>query len=346
MKKIIFLLLLFSNFSTLFAQDIFQPSQPEKGPGSANYFHDEVVQYDFAQDPDGFWLYEPASPRPDSANVIIFTHGYGGYNSMIYGKWIKHLVRKGNIVIFPRYQKNVYSPCSKHFSANVSQAIRDALKEMKNGDFIKPITRNLALVGHSYGGVITADLTVNFENHNIPKPVAILLCAPGSGPLKGGLLDSYKEMPADTKMIIMVSEDDRIVGDKFGKKVFKTATNVIHRNYIRQLRDNSTSPPHKAGHNESYSLDLEFDNGKRNSTIRRALRKANTNNVDYYGYWKIFDALLDCSRSDENCEYAMGNTPEQRFLGLNSNDQPLLELEVILPKIEIKSTATATATAQ
>ena len=36
----------------------------------------------------------------------------------------------------------------------------------------------------------------------------------------------------------------------------------------------------------------------------------------------------------------MGNTPEQRFLGLNSNDQPLLELEVILPEKEEKSTAT------
>lgn len=341
MKKIILLLFLFSNFSILFAQNEFQPSQPEDGPGSATYPHEEVIQYDFAQDPDGYWLYEPASPRPDSANIIVFTHGYGGYNPMIYGKWIKHLVRKGNTVIYPRYQKNVYSPSPKHFATNVSQAIRDALTKIESGNFIKPITRNFAMVGHSYGGVITANLAINFENHNIPKPIAIMLCSPGSGPFKGGVLDSYEKMPADIKVIVMVSEDDRIVGDKFGKKVFETATKVIDRNYIRQLRDNSTSPPHKAGHNESYSLDLEFDNGKRNSTTLRALRRANTNNVDYYGYWKIFDALLDCSRSSENCEYAFGNTPEQRFLGLNSDDQPLIELEVTLPEKEIKVTNAA-----
>jgi len=341
MKKNILIFLLFSISIPLFSQNKFQPKQPEHGPGSATYLHDEVVQYDFAQNPDGFWMYEPASPRPDSANVIVFNHGYGGYNPMIYGKWIKHLVRKGNIVIFPRYQKNQYSPKPKHFSKNVSQAIRDALAKMSGKNFIKPITRNFAMVGHSYGGVISADLAVNFEAHQIPKPVTIFLCSPGTGPFKGGILDTYEAMPADLKVVIMVSENDKIVGDKFGKKVFETATNVVQRNYIRQLRDNSTNPPHKAGHNESYALDMDFDNGKRNGTSRRALRRGTINNIDYYGYWKIFDALLDCTRSNENCEFALGNTPEQRFLGINSDDKPLLELEVILPKKEIKTTASS-----
>lgn len=341
MRKNISILLFIFISSSLFSQDEFIPTQPEQGPGSATYLHDEVVQYDFADTPDGFWLYEPASPRPDSASVVVFNHGYGGYNPMIYGKWIKHLVRKGNIVIFPRYQKNVYSPKPSKFSTNVSQAIRDALKKMENSEFIQPIIRNLAMVGHSYGGVITADLAVNFKEHNIPKPVAILLCSPGSGPFKGGILDTYKEMPADIKMVIMVAENDRIVGEKFGKKVFKTATNVIHRNYIRQLHDNSTNPPHRAGHNESYAIDMDFDNGIRNATARRALRKGTTNNIDYFGYWKIFDALLDCSQMGENCEYAFGDTPEQKFLGINSNGQSLLELEIIIPKVSEKPTAAA-----
>ena len=195
------------------------------------------------------------------------------------------------------------------------------------------------MVGHSYGGVITADLAINYEKHNIPKPIAILLCSPGSGPFNGGILDNYKTMASDIKMVIMVAENDRIVGEKFGEKVFKTATNVIQRNYIRQLHDNSTTPPHRAGHNESYALDMDFDNGVRNATTRRSLRKAITNNVDYYGYWKIFDSLLNCSRKGENCEYAFGNTPEQRFLGINSNGLPLRELEIILPKKELKPAA-------
>lgn len=336
MKKITFLFILFFPISNLISQNSFIPSQPATGPGSAVYQHDEVKQYDFAANPDGFWLYEPASPRPDSANVIIFTHGYGGYNPMIYGKWIKHLVRKGNIVIFPRYQKNVYSPNPKYFSKNVSKAIRDALQLMENKKYVRPIIKNLALVGHSYGGVISADLAVNYASHNIPKPIAVFLCSPGSGPFKGGVFDSYEEMPADIKLVIMVSEHDKIVGEKFGKKVFETATKVFHRNYIRQLRDESTNPIHKAGHNESYALDMEFDNGKRNATSRRALRIGTTDHVDYYGYWKIFDALLDCSQNGTNCQYAFGNTPEQRFMGLNSKGKPLKELEVLTPQKEAR----------
>ena len=339
MKNNILVLTLILNSSVLFSQTKFNPTQPNEGPGSSVYLHEKVIQHDFAQSPDGFWLYEPSSPRPDSANVVVFNHGYGGYNPMIYGQWIKHLVRKGNIVIFPRYQKNVYSPKPSKFSTNVSQAIRDALKKMKNNNFIKPKIKNLAMVGHSYGGVITADLAINYEKHNIPKPIAILLCSPGSGPFNGGILDNYKTMASDIKMVIMVAENDRIVGEKFGEKVFKTATNVIQRNYIRQLHDNSTTPPHRAGHNESYALDMDFDNGVRNATARRSLRKAITNNVDYYGCWKIFDALLNCSRKGENCEYAFGNTPEQRFLGINSNGLPLRELEIILPKKELKPAA-------
>ena len=95
------------------------------------YHHQSVDFQDFAQKADGYWLFEPAAPKPDSAHVIVFVHGYGGYNPMIYGKWIQHLVRQGNIVIYPRYQKNLHSPRPRKFSTNVSQAIRDALIELE-----------------------------------------------------------------------------------------------------------------------------------------------------------------------------------------------------------------------
>ncbi len=320
----------------LHSQEEYTSTPPISGPGSPTYIHDEIVQYDFAQKPHGYWLFEPAAPRPDSANVIVFSHGYGGYNPMIYGQWIKHLVRKGNIVIYPRYQRNMYFPRPRKFSKNVSRAIRDALEKIETGDFVKPITQHLALVGHSYGGVVSADLAVNFEKHNIPKPVAVLLCSPGTGPLRGGILKSYQDMPTDIKLIVIVSKYDRTVGDKFGKKVFETATEVVDRNFIRQYPDGSISPPQNAGHNESYALDRTYDNGKRNFTSRRALRIGKTNNMDYYGYWKIFDALLDCSRSNENCKYAFGNTPEQRFMGLKNDGVPVRELEVILPPMPLQ----------
>jgi len=312
-------------------QESFVPYQPKSGPGSPTYLHNDVKIIDHAQEADGYWIYEPAAPVPEKANVVVFVHGYGGYNPMIYGQWIKHLVKKGNIVIYPRYQKNNWSPRPPKFVDNVAKGIKNALLYLEKKSQIQPIVNNLSFVGHSYGGVISANLAINFEDYQIPKPQSIMLVSPGSGPFKGGVLDTYKEMPADVKMLVMVSDNDMTVGDKLGIRIYETATHVTQRNLIRQYHDSSISPAQKAGHNESYAVDKEFDNGIRNFTAKRALRIGRIDNVDYFGYWKLFDALLDCTREGEYCNYAFGNTKEQNSLGFRSDGIPLRSLEVTVP---------------
>jgi hypothetical protein len=93
-----------------FSQSVLPPLQSIRGPGSTDYAHAGIRMLDNGDQVDGYWLFEPTLPTPDSAHVIVFLHGYGAYNPMIYGKWIKHLVRNGNIVIYPRYQKNNFFP--------------------------------------------------------------------------------------------------------------------------------------------------------------------------------------------------------------------------------------------
>ena len=312
-------------------QETFVPYQPKTGPGSPTYIHSEVNVIDHAQEAEGYWIYEPAAPVPQKANVVVFVHGYGGYNPMIYGQWIDHLVKKGNIVIYPRYQKNNWSPRPPKFVENVAIGVKNALRYLENKSQIQPIVDHLSFVGHSYGGVISANLAINFEAHNLPKPKSIMLVSPGSGPFTGGVLDSYEKMPADVKMLVMVSDNDRTVGDKLGIRIFETATQVTQRNFIRQYHDNSISPAHYAGHNESYAVDLKYDNGIRNFTAKRALRMGSVNNIDYFGYWKLFDALLDCTRNEEFCTYAFGNTNQQNSLGIQSDGTPLRPLEVTVP---------------
>ncbi|MEO1516424.1 MAG: alpha/beta hydrolase [Bacteroidota bacterium] len=312
--------------------DIRPPAQPDSGPGGGAYQHSDFRVTDASQEADGYWLYEPDAPRPDSAHVIVFTHGYGALNPMIYGGWIRHLVRKGNIVIFPRYQKNLLAPPPEEFPANVATAIRNALLRLDSADHVRPITRDFSLVGHSYGGVISANLGVHYASLGIPQPKAMLLCSPGSGPFKGAVLNRYDSLPPDLKILIMVSERDHVVGDKFGKLVFNTAPQVKMRNLLRQYPDSHGSPSIDAGHNESYFLDEEFDSGLRNMTTRRAMRIGSKNAVDYFGYWKLFDALLSCQRSGEDCNIAFGNSPEQRFMGEWSDGKAVRELEVSVPQ--------------
>ena len=50
--------------------------------------------------------------------------------------------------------------------------------------------------------------------------------------------------------------------------------------------------------------------------------------LDWYGTWKLLDALMACSFDGTWCEYALGNTPEQRFMGVWSDGVPVIELNV------------------
>ena len=331
MNHLVLIILL--NICCLFnyQEEIRSPTQPDSGPGGATYMHNDVIWSDFAEAEDGYWLFEPTAPQPDSAHVVVFLHGYGAYNTMIYGQWIRHLVQKGNIVIFPRYQKNLFSPSPNEFPKNIAIAIKDALKELEKENRVKPLNEVLSYVGHSYGGASAAYLAVHYRDFDLPKPSAIFLASPGTGPLKGARLDDYKGMDEDLNLLVMVSEDDRTVGDELGTIIFNTTVNTPNRNLILQKHDYHGDKKITAGHNESYSVDKTFDTGVNNFSSKRSLNVGKLDAVDFYGYWKLFDALLDCTRTNANCEYAFGNTPEQKNMGKWSDGKAVKKLKITLP---------------
>ena len=57
-----------------------------------------------------------------------------------------------------------------------------------------------------------------------------------------------------------------------------------------------------------------------------------TDTLDYFGYWKWFDALIDAAFFGRNRGIALGDTPEQRFMGKWSDGNPVTEPEVELVK--------------
>ncbi len=326
-------------FMALFLKGIYAcaqtpyPGQPETGPGGAEYSHRSVAFFDHAQRADGYWLFEPADPKPDSADVVVFLHGYGAYNPMAYGKWIKHLVARGNIVIYPRYQRNLLTPRPSKFPANAAKGIHDALLALAAEGHPKPRLEKVAYVAHSYGGVIAANLGVHWEELGIPKPSAMLLAEPGSGPFKGARLENYAGLPSDLHLIVIVGEHDFVVGEEFGRRVFETAVNTPNRNFVRHYRCVNPDSTRAVGatHSEPYSYDLDFDIGVRNFTAKRVLLTSRLNEVDFNCYWKLADALIECTRTGCWREYAFGKTPQQCFLGCWPDGTLMRELEVILP---------------
>ena len=61
---------------------------------------------------DAWYVFERTQPRPEKAPLAIMMHGYyefAGYNQLY--ELIHHTVRKGSIVIYPRWQTDVAVPC-------------------------------------------------------------------------------------------------------------------------------------------------------------------------------------------------------------------------------------------
>ena len=332
MNRLLLSLVLLPLSLGLFAQTIELPEQAASGPGGANYRHSEVEFSDFASEPEGFWLFEPASPRPDSAHVVVFVHGYGGYNPMVYGAWIRHLVLKGNIVVFPRYQRNNFFPRPNKFADNVAEAVRAAQVELDTGDHVRPIWEDLVYVGHSYGGVVVCDLVIHAENYGVPMPEAAMIVSSGTSFMSGGRLKDYSDMPEDLKLVIFVSDRDAVVGDEFSLKVFEEATATEQRILLRQYADDYGTEALQDGHNEPYAIDMEFDTGIRNYTARKVLRKGTLDPIDYNGYWKVLDALLNCVRLAGHCDTALCGCALQTDLGNWSDGTPIRPLEVVLPE--------------
>ena len=54
-------------------------------------------------------LYRPAADGP--LPVVVYLHGYGAYLPFAWHlRWMDHLLEKGSIVLFPRYQPGLDDP--------------------------------------------------------------------------------------------------------------------------------------------------------------------------------------------------------------------------------------------
>jgi len=308
------------------------PSQPAEGPGGQDYSCEEVRFSDFARKTDGYWLFEPQQPAPDCAPVVAFHHGYGAINPMIYGAWIKHLVRQGYIVIYPRYQKNLLFPGSKAFVGNATAGIKAALNRLQTEEGrVRPDTNAFFVAGHSYGGAIAAHLAARHHRLGLPRPKGGLLCAPGTGPLKGGLLADYSGIHPETRLGVIVSVNDYVVGEELGQKVYQTAVHTPHRFLVRQHPDEHGATALSAGHNECYALDPQFDGGVNNLSLRRAKSIAKENAADYYAYWKFLDAIIACEVNGLHCETAKACGVAASYMGQWSDGMPVQPLELRRP---------------
>lgn len=347
MRAILSLTLVLLSLTIGYSQGVTPPLQPSSGPGGSQYFHEGVLRNRYGKGGQEYWIFEPDSPKPRTAPVVVLLHGWGGMNPLYYGAWIDHLVKRGNIVIYPRYQATLLTPL-KDFTPNMLTAVKDALARLQTEKgHVSPELSKFAAVGHSMGGLLAANLTALAVESKLPRVRAVMSVEPGitESPINFALAD-LKKIPADTLLLALAGDQDSLVRDTDAKRIYYESTRIsaANKDFITLVSDSHGTPALLASHRAPTALDKSYDSGEGLSgapagtsdpigdapQIKRRVRPETmmVNALDYYGTWKLFDALCDAAFTGKNREYALGNTPQQRFMGLWSDGTPVKELIV------------------
>ena len=327
------------------------PVQPSTGPGGKQYTHVKVTKTRYEKGNDEYWIFEPDSPKPSSAPLIVFMHGWGGMNPMYYGAWLDHLVKRGNIVVYPRYQASLITPIQDFIPSTVG-AIKHAISRLQTEPgHVKPDLNKFAVVGHSVGGLLAASVAALASESKLPQVRAVMSVEPGisSPPINIPVAD-FKNIPAETLLLAIAGDQDTLVKDTDAKRIYYESTKVPadNKDFIMMVTDAHGTPSLQASHRAPTAMDRSYDNGEGvsggpanpgrvgNSSSRptgtssqsRRLETMMINALDFYGTWKLFDALCDAAFYGKNREYALGNTKQQRFMGVWSDGVPVKELKV------------------
>jgi len=317
MKKQILILFVTCLLLTLSAEAIVSkvgnptpPDQPPSGPGGSDYAHNKVIKTRYKWGAHQYWIFEPDDPKPEYAPLIVFNHGWTAIFPIFYKEWIYHIVKKGNIVVYPRYQFGIYIGF-RNFYSNAAQAVKDAIEELENGNHVSPELDKFAIVGHSLGGGITAYMAADASFLGLPIPKAIMPVQPA---IPFGSSVDLGKISNETIMLVIVGENDTVVGNVSGKIIFNNSYQVplSQKDFVIQVTDTYGEPDLVADH--IAPLCIPFTD--------------TVDAMDYYSTWKLFDALTDYAFYGINKEYCLDNTPEQRFMGLWSDGTPVKELIV------------------
>ncbi len=289
-----------------------QPEQPFTGPGSAEYSHLMVIKTRYKRGGQQYWIFEPFMPKPKTAPLIVFNHGWSAIHPIAYRAWINHIVKKGNIVVYPRYQKGLVRGF-ENFTTNAINAVKDAIETLNKGWHVRPELDKFAILGHSLGGGITANMAALAEDEGLPIPKAIMPVQPYIHMVE---TTDFSKISNGTIMLVIIGEKDVTVGNHSAKIIFENTTQIpfSNKDFIVQVTDTYGTPDIVADHLAPVCLP-RFLFGTVDA-------------MDYYSTWKLFDALTDYAFYGNNFEYCLGDTPEQRFMGLWSDGTPVKELMV------------------
>ena len=149
----------------------------------------------------GVWLFRPAG-KPK--NVVVYFHGQGGPKEATpenHLPWINHLVKRGSVVVYPRYEMA--------YEADPMQFIVDGVKAAEKKVDVKGLP--VLAIGYSRGGAIAVEYAAAAARNGVPPPDWIMSVFPAPYGNQKQLID-LGQVPHFTQLVILVGDRDEIVG--------------------------------------------------------------------------------------------------------------------------------------
>jgi dienelactone hydrolase len=322
------------------------PQQPRHGPGGADYVYDGVVAEAVKDGAEGWWLFKPSTPISKSVPVIVFCHGWGAMNPRTYRAWIDHIVRRGAIVVYPLYQDSLRTH-PEDFLPNTIAALQDAFATLRSEHALGADLARVAVVGHSAGGVLAAEVAAVGEANGLPAILAAMPVEPGDGS-RGAQrraripLADLATMPSATLLLVVVGADDHLAGEVLGLRIYDEARAVpaANRRVIELESDDHGVPAlianhaapsaYAAGVTPAEPTQARLRIAERLGGGTADLRNAGfVDAMDWYGTWKLFDALTDAAFYGTHREVALGGAAAQTSMGTWSDGVAVKPMRVL-----------------
>jgi len=148
------------------------------------------------------WLFQPAG-KPKG--LVIFFHGQGGpveSTPVNHRPWIDHLVKEGNVVIYPRYEESYDHAVLEPAVAGVRTA------EKRLGDPDLPTL----VIGYSRGGGLAVEYAAVASARHVPVPGAVEVVNSVAVGDESKAVD-IRPLAHDTLMSMIVSDKDGLGAD-------------------------------------------------------------------------------------------------------------------------------------
>lgn len=133
------------------------------GGGGTSYPDKPTVSGPFSSGANGVWIFQPAG-KPK--RVVIYFHGQGGPTEATpanHRPWIDHLVSRGAVVIYPRYELN-YSP---RVLVPAVSGVHRAVEQLHLAGL--PVLS----LGYSRGAALAVEYAAVARDYHVPIPNAI-----------------------------------------------------------------------------------------------------------------------------------------------------------------------------